>query len=233
MFLISTSSNLSANIKIAFIDTGFCPDHADYKAVHILKYYDATNSLKKLNCPAEYLNYHRFHGENVIKVFLDGIDPSIIVELQPIIVFDQSGKQKKSYWENAFKFLSKFKPDVIISASGLIGDKLIYPNDLKDSVWFLSAPRISPEIKMNDEIYPQFFYDKKNVFLVGSKLSGGIVDPGMLYQKAISFYANDPEKGFNGTSYAVANISSYVISTCKDRLNNLLSCVTEKKSSKK
>lgn len=209
--LISTLS-LKAAIKIVFLDTGFCPlEKKNLFIVHPVE--DTSGEVGSLECPPNFNSLPRFHGQKVLETFVKNYKGKKKIEVFPIVVFDKNGFQKDVYWEKAFSKIDYIKPDVVISAVGLVNQQITWRDSIK-SVWFLSAARVSPRIKNSDIVFPQNHYLKNNVFLFGSYFEGNIIDPGQIDIDKIKLFALDPKDDFNGSSYAVAKISSEILSKC-------------------
>lgn len=212
------SFNLLAKTKIAIIDTGFCSQHTSKKKIIIEKNYDATNSLNDLKCNSKSLTEARFHGENVLQTFLKNLKIKDL-EIYPIIVFDSTAQSKKEYWEKAIIHLNYIQPNLIITGSGLINQKLDFPESL-NSIWVMAAPRISPFIKQEDNIFPQSFSHQKNMYLVGSYFDGNIIDPGFLYKDKIKFFEKDTNEKFNSSSRAVGIVAAKILNHCSTKLKS-------------
>jgi hypothetical protein len=200
--------------KIVIIDTGFCRTSVNNKKITINKIFDATFKVGNLNCPKDFLILPRFHGENVISIIEKNYKKNAEIEIFPISVFDQLGDQKMSYWLKAIETVEKINPDLIISASGVKIKNVDFPKNLK-GIWFLSAPRISPFIKAQDQVFPQNLNYLPNVFLFGNYLENDQKDNSLLYIDHIKLFEKDSLEHFNGSSYALAKITAKILNICK------------------
>jgi hypothetical protein len=213
--LLFSHINFAAPIKtkIAIIDTGFCRTSVNNKKITINKIFDATFKVGNLNCPKDFLLLPRFHGENIISIIEKNYKKSDEIELFPISVFDQIGDQKMDYWIKAIEIVEKINPDLVISASGLKISNVDFPKNLK-GIWFLSAPRVSPFIKIKDQVFPQNLNYLANVFLFGNYLENNQKDNSLLYFDHIKLFEKDSLENFKGSSFALAMITAKILNIC-------------------
>jgi hypothetical protein len=216
IFLLLFINISSANLKIAFLDTGFCSSNKRIGNITISKVYDATQTIGELNCPKKYEKLPRFHGEKVLNIFLKNINTNLKLEIYPIIVYDLNGITKNKYWENAINFIGINQINVVVSAVGL---KIIESKneqlDIKNGIWLLAAPRISPFIKKEDRIFPQYLSNNKNVYMFGTVSKDLYVDQGQLYiEKIHSFLVEDKDNP--GASFVLPKVASILINNSKN-----------------
>ncbi len=209
----------AAPLKVFIVDTGFCLKESKNLKMPI----DLTLSLKKANCASTNLNDKRNHGQLVLNELTksDGIKNSIIF---PYIVFDKFGVSKKAYWDKLLDEIKKNKPDVVMTAVGLINER-IEINKKSLPIWVLATPRISPVIKKTDKIYPQVFHEEENVLLVGSINDRGEIDSGEFYHQDLDFKLKSDSGEFIGASLLVGKLMGKKLKECrKDSYRALLRC---------
>lgn len=202
----------SAKISIAIIDTGFCSNERIINKIKINAPVDLTNTNVKLNCDNNFLKHPRFHGENVLNVLTHEYQGNHKLIIQPLVIYDNRGETKKNYWLSAIKYIKEMHFDYIISAVGIKDGEMKITSG--NSKWLLSAPRVSPNIKMDDSIFPQNQFLNKNVLLVGSYTPPNFIDQGLLYKDKIKYYVKDSNSEFNGSSFAVAFFAGKYFSKC-------------------
>lgn len=217
----------AATIKMAVIDTGFCPDAFNKTFIHPAL--DLTNSVT-LNCTKADLNSPRFHGQKVLKEFLGILDSKIKVELYPLIIFNDKGDQKKEYWIKAIEWVKKEKIDLVLTAAGFITTETelkTLPRELP-GVWFVPSGRIGPGINEKTLLFPQHLAGISNLYLIGDYYDGKVVlyDNGLLYKDKIDFYFPSGSGAFTGTSRAVAHAVAKALNDCP--MKELRTCLTKK-----
>ncbi|MBC7537691.1 MAG: hypothetical protein H7281_02630 [Bacteriovorax sp.] len=204
------------SLNIAIIDTGFCPDKIKIENIKIDNVIDLTESVK-LDCSSSKFNIHspRFHGQLVLEEFLKFFDhKKKSIHFYPLIVFNERGDQKSEYWIKAIEWIKKNKIDVVVTASGFItNDKLV--SELP-AIWFVPSGRVTPQIKKESGLFPQNLAPKENLFIIGDFYAGRQVlyDSGLLFQDKIDYFFPSGEKGFEGTSRAVAEGSARALNLC-------------------
>jgi hypothetical protein len=229
------------NIKIALLDTGFCLESLEKVPRNITIHlpFDATFGAKyTCSAPLNFKN-RRYHGQMVLSKLIEQIKTSKKkVEIFPIIIFNENGKQRMTYWKSALKHARLKKAQLIAAAAGLPIEGPIYPKI--DETLFLSSGRIGVGIKKGTKLFPQELHGKDNVFLFGSyypPLIEGekdfLFDKALLYQKQIDFYFSDGNgKDFlRGTSRALAVGLGRAIELCGESLSaplNLRKCLNKK-----
>jgi hypothetical protein len=214
--------SLQAEIKMALIDTGFCP-MKNHSMVKIKPAIDLTKSVK-LDCQKFDSTLPRFHGQLVLEEFLKFYDSKkSMLHIYPLIVFDARGEQKKEYWSEAVDWVKKNKIDIVLTASGLVSSAEIV-NELP-AIWFVPSGRISPQIKESSILFPQNLSPKENLFLIGDYYEGEQVlyDQGLLYKEKIDYYFPSGQGHFQGTSRAVAEAAARAINLCP--LSSMRSCL--------
>ncbi|MGZ3857128.1 MAG: hypothetical protein ACXVKO_12795, partial [Bacteriovorax sp.] len=204
---------LYAEVKIALIDTGFCPEKIQDN-IKIEPTIDFTKSVK-LDCFKSDTHLPRFHGQLVLEEFLKFLDfKKIKVHLYPLMIFDIRGDQKKEYWIEAIDWVKKNKIDFVLTASGLITNEKI--ENVLPAIWFVPSGRASPGIADKSALFPQNLAPQENLFLIGDYYDGKQVlyDQALLYKDKIDYYFPSGLKGFKGTSRAVAEAAARALNLC-------------------
>lgn len=221
-FLIFLISTARSEVRVAVIDTGFCPESISTK-VTINPAIDLTNS-NKLNCKKMNLSDLRFHGQQVVLEFLSYLDPKKTkINLFPLIVFDDHGIQKKEYWLRAIHWVKKNNIDIVLTASGFItSEKLV--SELP-GIWFVPSGRMNPQVKESSQLFPQNLAPKTNLFLIGDYYDGDkiLYDQSLLYKERIDYFFPSGGNKFTGTSRAVAEAAAKAINLCS--IQNMRACL--------
>lgn len=222
------SVSASATIKIAFIDTGFCPSSQAKIKIHPVV--DLTNSVK-IDCKKTELKSPRLHGQRVLSEFLQLVDNrKTPMEIYPLIVFDAKGDQKKDYWLKAIDWLKVNKINLVLTAAGYITNAEEIKTMVVElpGIWFVPSGRLSPGVSKSTVLYPQGLAPKENLFLIGDYYDGKVVlyDQGLLYQDKIDFYFPSGKGDFTGTSRAVAEAAARALNLCS--LSQLRQCLFKK-----
>ncbi|MDC1175087.1 hypothetical protein OAT67_06815 [Bacteriovoracaceae bacterium] len=237
--ILSSCHQSKKPLKIAFIDTGFCPDLIETKkniTIHKTREFAGHNGLycenfKKTN--------RRFHGHLVLENFLKHLKVKDQISVFPLVVFDNSGKQSAFAWRNALHFIQENNMDLMISASGLKINKgdsksLALPEDL--TVLVASGQR-GIDINDKDNLFPQSD-PSKQLLLIGSYfppiLKGdhhNLFKKTLLYQSKIDYYFPDSigKRNLAGSSYAVSVAAAKALNLCLIELNDLKNCLSKHK----
>lgn len=236
-FCLLCFNPVHSEINIAFIDTGFCPKQikAHGKDILINEAIDLTGSVK-LDCIDKKFDKFapRFHGQLLIEEFIKyKTNKSLVLRLQPLIIYNARGEQKMEYWIKAIEWVKKNKIDVVVSASGLIGNKksFEFASMALPSLWFVPSGRSGPEIIKGSALFPQELAPLENLFIIGDYYDGRAIlyDQGLLYQKVIDYYFPSGLTGFKGTSRAVAEAAAKALSLCPLKTPALMrQCLKEK-----
>ena len=218
-FILSTPS-LFAQTKIAFIDTGFCPNLLGKVNIKIEKPRDLTNSID-INCNPKTVNLidSRYHGQMVLLEFLKFFkpkNPSDFVFI-PLIIFDKNGNQSKEYWIKAIKWVEDNNVDLVVTASGFATKEKIVSN--LPATWFVSSGRVGAGITPESSLFPQLLAPQKNLFIIGDYYDGRVVlyDQGLIYQDKIDYSFPSGLKGFKGTSRSVAEAAARALLICEPK----------------
>lgn len=197
-FLIQPA--FSKTIKLAILDTGFCPDLL--KAVDnvtILQVSDLTQSVT-YKCKEGQLKSRRFHGHWVLSEILNNLGkPEAKLEIYPMVIFNKNGEQYLRYWKRAFKEANKQSVDLIVAAAGLP----LSNNDLRQeaskiqlpsSPILLAAGRLSPGVPKDALLFPHSLLGTKQKLTFGSYHKGvddkgpHFKDTSLIGESEIDFY---------------------------------------------
>jgi hypothetical protein len=229
-FSLAFSFVSASTIKLAVIDTGFCPTSKTSQSIHSV--IDLTASVK-LDCKKVDLNSPRLHGQKVLNEFFKFADlKKNKFEIYPVIVFDSKGDQKKEYWLKALEWVRENKIDVVLTAAGFIttAEELKTLPATLPSLWFVPSGRISPQVKDSTILFPQGLAPQKNLFLIGDYYDGKMIlfDQGLLYKDKIDYYFPSGKGAFTGTSRAVAEACATALKLCAD-VTDMRACLLKKK----
>lgn len=229
IFFYSISTNLFADIRIAILDTGFCPEKIKLKEnIHLENVIDLTNSVKQDYCKKFNPSLPRFHGHLVLQSFVNFIVNSTEkIIITPYVIFDYKGQQEKKYWQQT---LTR-QYDLFISAAGLVTEEK-FSNSLIGE-WFVAAPRIGPGIKIDSVVFPVSLAPLNNLFVIGDFIEGDpkLFDKEQLYKDKINYFFSSGTGDLRGTSRAVAEAAARAIIFCANQLkikNNLRECLKKK-----
>lgn len=220
-------ATLFANIHVAILDTGFCPDKIQAKKnIQIEKVIDLTNSIKENYCKNFQAHLPRFHGHLVLQSFINLIvDPAQQIIISPMIIFDHKGKQTEKYWQQV---LAK-KYDLVLSAAGMV-TKGKFTEDLRGE-WFVAVPHTGHGIKHDTVVFPVSLAPLHNLFVIGSFIEGEtkLFEKGQLYRDKIDYFFSSGTGDLRGTSRAVTEAAARAINLCGDQIkNNLRECLRKK-----
>ncbi len=156
-------------------------------------------------------------------------------------VFTSKGVQNVNKWETAHKFSEKFKPDLLISATGYFKDqKISHLNFSPLSI--LAAGNLSNGLKLETKIYPQS-NNLSNYYIVGSYLTPDkengkmtsanrhqvFYDTRNLSVDIIDFFMNtgNSKNNIRGSSLATAKAAAFIMNHCSPPTP---SCIEKNKS---
>ncbi len=217
-FLIS-SNPAQAELKIAVVDTGFCSSKAKtISKTHKIKETKDLTGSNNYNCKKitdkELKTSGRFHGQNVLNEFLSNLPKKIKLTIYPLVVYDRKGNQTKEAWKKAIAFVEKEKIDMVLTASGFISREKVV-SDLP-AIWFVPSGRTERKITTKTVLFPQSLAPTPNLFVIGDYYDGEqvIYDQDLLYQDHIDYYFPSGNKGFTGTSRAVAEAMGKALQNC-------------------
>lgn len=226
---------LGSEIKIAVLDTGFCPaSFKDHPNIKILAAKDMTQTVA-LDCSKftqQQLSSPRFHGQKVLQGLVAGLDRAHQVEIHPLIIFDRHGNQIKEAWLQALDHIKRQGIGLVLAASSFPTKQKIVP-DLPGT-WFVAAGRAEKGLNQKSVLFPQLLLPLKNIVLIGDFFEGktgqgALYDQSLLYQKHIDYYFASGSGDFTGSSRAVAAAMARAINLCPTKLGSadgLRSCLS-------
>lgn len=194
--------------NIAIIDTGFCPELITrHPKVVIHPVFFATEPFP-LNCTSADINSPRMHGQKVLKTFIENYKGDKILNLYPVIVFDQKGIQTVDYWKMSMPYILKNQIRYALAATGVPLRNKISALLPKKTHFVLASGRVEPALKEMAYLFPHDFLLDKQRTIVGSqvKLSETTIkDPKTFHPEKVNVWVDeDPSNEFKGSSYAVA-----------------------------
>lgn len=241
--LVILSSCLKKNqpLKIAIIDTGFCPSKIELpKNIKVQPKAKMPIGVEDY-CAQFDLTNRRFHGHQVLSTIIDRLKIQKDIEIYPIVVFDNQGKQSPHYWEKALKFVVKNKIDFVVSAAGAEVKDRKHRLLPKEPFFFMASGQRSIGIEMTTRLFPQGYKSEKSL-LIGSYhppiLEGddqNLYNKTLLYQSKIDYYFPHDQKiqGLQGSSLAVSLAFPKALNLCEKELNDLKSCLSKLRKSLK
>ena len=212
-------------IKLAIIDSGFCPEsRAPSTKVKIDKPLDMTGTLN-FNCAAytkkEKQTSRRFHGQWVLETFLGALKTKHSVRIVPLIVFDKEGNQQEEAWKKSLDFIKKEGINLTIAALGFNTPKAI--NSELSGIWMVASGKAEGNIKKEMTFFPHMLAPKENLILIGDFFSSpgrsDLYDQNLLYQEFIDFHFAEGGGHFKGTSRAVALAGARALNICAEQLH--------------
>lgn len=215
-FFISTNL-FSSTIKVGVIDTGFCFGDMP-KVVNIKKPYLAAGKI--LIDPCQLSKSHpRLHGQLVLEHFISTLGNQIEVEIHPIVVFNDQGKQKISFWRKAFAYAKDL--DVLLIAAGFPYYKRISGLPKLPSLSFVASGTREGGITEKTTLFPQELAPHKDLIMIGAyspaiRKDDAMVDSRRMYKDKIDYYfpsINGNEK-LTGSSRAVAQALGFALRNC-------------------
>ena len=103
---------------------------------------------------------------------------------------------------------------MVLTASGFISSEKVV-SDLP-AIWFVPSGRTERSITTKTVLFPQSLAPTPNLFVIGDYYDGEqvIYDQALLYQDQIDYYFPSGNKGFTGTSRAVAEAMGKALQNC-------------------
>ncbi len=206
--LIEASPKEASIIKIAILDTGFCPNNlSPHPKIKILKPHFSMREFA-IECDKPNYSQRRLHGHKVLDVFINNYKGTQLIEILPIVVFDQNGVSLIKYWQDAMPKLIELKINEALSATGVplqVKSRVSLPKTIH---FTLASGRIEPNIKNMVALFPQDYLPKKQVTIVGSQIKfaeSSLKDPKTYNPKNVDVWIDEaPDENFKGSSRAVA-----------------------------
>lgn len=175
--ILSLSSPCNADLSLAILDTGFCPNLIKLpKNITLMPVEDVTQSAKYKCLSRDQLSSRQFHGQWVLEELLHGLDISKTkLTITPMVIFDKNGRQKLSYWQKAIALAHSKKVDLVVVAAGLplkredtkALEKAAKMNT-HDLLILAAGARVSKGVSKTDLLFPQDLLSKSNLVLFGS-----------------------------------------------------------------
>lgn len=211
------------NIKIAILDSGFCPDLLQKtKAVKVNSAWFAVDSSFDLKCFPENLSSPRFHGHKVLQLLLEDWNlvqnsHSVSLTIDPIVMLDEKGFQSLATWQKALKKISDEKYDIVLSSIGFAFTNSVEfekanLNLPQGPTYFFAAGEKIGKLS-RAEIFPQKLATlqksnekNKKIHLVGLHFFDGkkwVKQPTTFYLDSVTDWtSDDPRPEFKGSSFA-------------------------------
>lgn len=154
------------------------------------------------------------------------------LEIFPITIYDRFGRQKISYWENAYKKAEELKVDVILTASGFPHRKKLQKYPKWEILTFAPTGKIEGSIKSDTLLFPQVLAPNENLFIIGSYVASEkedvfFIGEKLLYQNVADYFLPESAKNseLQGNSYSVSLATAKALSYCSvENMKNCLRC---------
>jgi len=207
LFLAFTLNCLNQSIgakslKLALLDTGFCPSLALVNPNIIIEPVKDVTQSNTYKCHQNQLAGARFHGQRVLDLF-SALYPKEAghkkIVITPIVIFNKDGQQSFTYWNQALKLSQDHA--IILAAAGLR-----LPEDetkrrqqsskapIPEGIIIVASGRVGPNIPKTTKLFPQELSSLDNMILVGSyhkplfEKGFALKDGSLLYREAIDYY---------------------------------------------
>lgn len=213
---VAASKREAATFKLAILDTGFClsklPSNSKI-AIHPLYF-----PMGNFDLPCEQMdeNSKRFHGQKVLETFINNYHGKKIIEIYPVVVFDQEGQQKVAYWKEAMLKLMRQKVKDVMSATGVPLNAKVQAILPKFFHFTLASGRKEALLKGMIALFPQDYLPKKQLTIVGSQLKlleSTLKDPNTYNPDRVDVWIDElPNESFKGSSRAVAIHMAQILS---------------------
>lgn len=161
-----------------------------------------------LPCDKMEENSMRFHGQKVLETFIKNYHGEKPLEIYPVIVFDQEGQQKVTYWKEAMPKIMKERIRDVMAATGVPLTQKIQAILPKFIHFTLASGRKEAALKGMIALFPQDYLPKNQLTLVGSQLKlaeSTLRDPSTYKPERVNAWVDEgPDETFKGSSRAVA-----------------------------
>jgi len=213
---------IASPLKIAVLDTGFCPDKLSYsKNITFKESIDLTKS-NHFDCKKLKNENRRLHGNWVLERFLKELPSGHEIEITPFIIFDKHAKQNEAYWSRAFSKQNDYH--LFIIAAGIKSTPQL--ENIKISIPIVVAgATLGRGIQYKSILWPQSQFKLPNVFTIGSytpkdsdlpaRPDYTLINP---TQMKFFFEGGGANDSFKGTSRACAIASAKAIHHCYQEL---------------
>ena len=222
---------MAAPIKIGVIDTGFC----HFKKSYSVKVHSIFKAAGKIHIPPCQLSqkHPRLHGQLVLESFLKNLDKKVKVEIYPIVVFNDKGKQELGYWKKAFNYASGQEIDILLMASSFPYYKRLAGFPKLKILSFVASGTVEGSIKKETSLFPQELTPHEKVIMIGAyspaiRKNDAIVDSRRKYADKIDYYFPSFQKGspLTGSSLSVSLALAKALSHCV--LEKMKLCLSKK-----
>ena len=216
----------SAPIKIAILDTYFCPKLImTPKNIQINTVIDNSHSHKSESCSTYSKKNRLFHGQWVLEEFINNIKIKDQIIIQPISIFNSSGVQDIESWKKAFNNQEKYDLFLVAAGVSLKKESIIFPNFIRPVI--TAGSTYGKGINKKSLLWPQSEYKNDFVITIGSYLEenedlGTRDDYNLIFKKRMKFFfsAGIESSHFKGTSFAVAVATSRLLSLCEKQVKS-------------
>ncbi len=237
LLIFSSTSFATETIKIAVLDTGFCPNLLpQVKNVDIEPVLDFSQS-NDYSCSKEQLNHFRFHGHWILENILKNIKPKNKLQIYPMIVFNKLGDQKLSYWQLAMDKIKKENVTLVLMAVGLpVSSNQLkdLTNSYKENQSYILMASGQSDVRLKKEnltLFPQHAKKELLALMFGeyhaplAKSEKALLPPAQLFSDQIDFfYAKIPEGHslLKDSSLSVSKALISAITYCEDSIPSFI-----------
>ena len=234
------------SLKLAVIDTGFCPYQLEAEIknlnlpIRVERPKDLTKSLdesvqqKLVFCRENFgkldLELNRYHGQKVVSEFLSHLKVKRDITIIPLIVFDYKGQQTKDAWMQALKIVGEKKVDIVLAASSFLNPDADFKEHLlSDAVWFVASGQINPFVSKKSTLFPQILAPKEKLILIGDYFDDSFVifNQSLMYPDVTDYFFSNKGSRFKGSSRSVAIALARALEICP-QLVQMKSCLASK-----
>jgi hypothetical protein len=233
-------------LKIAVIDTGFCPYQLEAEIknlnlpIKVERPKDLTKGLeesvqqKLIFCRENFgkldLELNRYHGQKVVSELLSHIKVKRDITIIPLIVFDYKGQQTKEAWLKALKVLGDKKVDIVLAASSFLNPDADFKDHLLgEALWFVASGQINPFVPKKSSLFPQILAPKDKLILVGDYFDESFIifNQSLMYPDVTDFFFSNKGSRFKGSSRSVAIALARALEICP-QIQQMKSCLVSK-----
>lgn len=211
--MTARSENLAV-LRMAYLDTPLCDSIKD-KFANKIQFKEVNFSHAR-----QFQTCHDSHSTKVLNRLLETLATQVKLEVYLLPVFDNTGSNKWSYWQEALKWIDAHQIELVMSSSG-IGFK----NEMKNlchlpqgPIYVFSSGRKEGKLDKAKSLFPQMCVNNINVFLVGVEFTIApgkkMVDPQSFYPDKIKLFDEQSSDSQDGSSMALANVVGKVLNKC-------------------
>jgi hypothetical protein len=220
LLTFSISASFGGELKIAILDTYFCPKLLKTsKNIQIKPVIDNTSSHNPKSCNKFSKKNRLFHGQLVLKNFIENLNSKEKISIQPISIFNSQGFQDIHSWKEAFKDQTQY--DLYIIAAGLNPKKKVIEFPKITTPLIIAGATFGRGINKSTRLWPQAEYNKDLVITIGTFLEqnedlGTRDDYNLIFKDRMKYFfsAGKDDSDFRGSSYAVSVAASRLVSLC-------------------